>query len=899
MLERARSRCACVLEVVGEPGIGKSALMARARQLASGFDVVELVGLPAERTTPYAGLADLVRQVGAPPAVVLRRAIGVDAPDGGAVTELAVGIALVDLLARSEGPPLLLCVDDAQWLDPETRRPLAFALRRLGGEPVAALVATRDDAPALLDPDHRLHLRGLSAPEVRTLVRAAQLDLSGEVCDALAAATRGNPLAVLESARGLSDQQRSGAEPLPAATAVPERLRDGFAARLQLLPVTCQRLLLLAAVEGRGDVVVVGAAASAQGVALASVAAAEEAGLVTVTGQRITFAHPLIAATVQAVSPPAAVRAAHAALAEAHLATGDGDRALLHAGAAALGPDLALARRFVSAAERDAARGAHAAAASKLERGAAVSPDLAMRARLLAQSAEAALAAGAVDRADAFATAAAGLPLSPPWSAGADAVRGRVAALRGRFAEAVPLLLRAAEALDGRRSATLVEAAVAAALEAGDARLAVDAAERAQRLPTAATDPVLRLLVARVESLLASQTGQLGAAVDLVAGPINALAGGEALGRDPSAWMAYGSALLDIGDIATGRDAYATAAGISRGEGDHVGTAEALSDQAFSEHALGRWNSAYAVGTAALTLLDADAAPYAVAQLQHVLADIDAARGRSDSCLRRCAQVRTLGQSLGLLQLEVWAERREGALHLATHALEDAVRHLQRARSLLQRMPVHHPILSPVPDLAEALVRLGRTDDAAALVPEFAILLGDHAPGPPRARLLRTRALVAGRDEHAPLFEASIALDDGADMRFFQARTRLCYGERLRRDRHQVQARAQLQAALAVFEDVDARPWAERTRGELAATGVQSRVAGVGGVADLTPRELQIALAVAEGRRNKEIAGALFMSGRTVEFHLTRVFTKLGVRSRGELSARLATRTPAPPPDEA
>ena len=333
LLDRARAGWAAVLELVGEPGIGKTALLAQARRLATGFDVAELVGLPAEQTTPYAGLADLVRQRGAAPAGILRRAIGLDAPEGRPVNELAVGIALIDLLASSNGPPLLLCVDDAQWLDPETRRPLGFALRRLGGEPVAALVATRNDAPALLDADHRLHLRGLAAPDVRALVRAVHTDLSGEVCDALTAATGGNPLAILESARGLSTRQRSGAEPLPTAAAVPDRLGEAFTARLQALPAPSRRLLLLAAVEGRGDVGVVGAAAAGWGVCLASVAAAEEAGLVALTGQRVAFAHPLIAATVLAVASPEAVRAAHAALADSHLAAGDGDRALMHAGA--------------------------------------------------------------------------------------------------------------------------------------------------------------------------------------------------------------------------------------------------------------------------------------------------------------------------------------------------------------------------------------------------------------------------------------------------------------------------------------------------------------------------------------------------------------------------------------
>lgn len=206
LLDRARAGRAAVLELVGEPGIGKTALLAQARRMATGFDVAELVGLPAEQTTPYAGLADLVGQCRAAPASILRRTVGLDALDGRPVNELAVGIALIDLLASRDGVPLLLCVDDAQWLDPETRRPLGFAVRRLGGETVAALVATRSDAPALLDADHRLHLRGLPTADVRALVRAVHTDSSGEVCDALTIATEGNPLAIFGSASRLSTQ---------------------------------------------------------------------------------------------------------------------------------------------------------------------------------------------------------------------------------------------------------------------------------------------------------------------------------------------------------------------------------------------------------------------------------------------------------------------------------------------------------------------------------------------------------------------------------------------------------------------------------------------------------------------------------------------------------------------
>lgn len=882
LLARARAGSAGLLEVVGEPGIGKSALLAQARHLADGFDVVDLVGLPAEQATAYAGLSDLLRHLGAAPGGVLRQAVGLEPPDGREVNDLTLGAALLDLLARYDGRPLLLCVDDTQWLDAETRRPLAFALRRLGGEPVTVLLATRDDAPPLLDLEHQLHLRGLPPRDVRALVRAAHTDVSAEVCDALAGTSAGNPLAVLESVRDLSPQQRSGAAPLPVAGPLPERLREAFTRRLDLLPERCRRLLLLAAVEGRGDTAVVAAAGEAP---LDAVVAAEEAGLVTLTDGRIVFVHPLVTATVLAVASPAAVRAAHAALSAALAGAGDGDRALHHAAAAAIGPDDDLAQRLVAAAEHDEARGGHGAASTKLERGAALTPDPAGRTRLLARAADAALAAGAVDRADALAAGAVGEEV-------ADAVRGRVAVVRGRFADAVPHLLRAAAAAQGRTAAVRYEAAVSAALDAGDPRLAADAAAQAQRVPDAATDPVLRLLLARVDSLLAARTGHLGLAAGVISGPLEAVAGGAGFGRDGAAWMVYAAALLDTGDVAAGRDAYATAAGIARGASDRFATAEALEGQAFADHALGRWTSAYANGTLALGLLDADTAPFSVAGLQHLLADVDAARGRSESCLRRCAQVRALGQQLDLLELQVLAERREGALHLATNRLDDAVRHLERARSLLRRTPVHHPILSPVPDLVETFIRLRRPDAAAALVPEFAVLVGEGAPPPAVARLLRTRALVADDDEYAGLFQEAIDLDDRTDMRFFQARTRLCFGERLRRERHQVLAREQLSAALGVFEEVDARPWADRARGELAATGVQVRQASIGGVADLTPQELQIALAVAEGRRNKEIAGALFLSVRTVEFHLTRTFTKLGVRSRGELTARLTSQRP-------
>lgn len=449
------------------------------------------------------------------------------------------------------------------------------------------------------------------------------------------------------------------------------------------------------------------------------------------------------------------------------------------------------------------------------------------------------------------------------------------------------MLLAAATRLPPPAQAAAIGAAVDAALESADLDFARLLILQAEQLRGYDLDPLLRLHLDRARCAVA------GAAGDFHPVPVlrRAIDGLDHLHAAATAatWLALGTACCDIGDLARARRHFVTAAAYARVQGDLPLLVDALAGETFAEHALGGWSTAYAAGTRALELMDADRAPYLLADLAQLLAEIDAARGAEDLCRQRCAQVRGLAARLGLWQLAVRAERREALLDLGLNRLDAAADRLQQVREQNEAMGLRHPYLSPVPDLVEVYVRAGRPAEAARLVPEFAAVVGPGAPAIAQARLLRTRALVAGDGGYRDLFEESVRLDADGGHAFLRARTLLCYGERLRRDRERVAARAALRTAVALFDRLEATPWSHRTRVELAATGetVTSSSAGTG---HLTPQELQIAVLVGEGQRNKDIAATLFLSVRTVEFHLTRVYRKLAVGTRAELAARLARR---------
>lgn len=468
--------------------------------------------------------------------------------------------------------------------------------------------------------------------------------------------------------------------------------------------------------------------------------------------------------------------------------------------------------------------------------------------------------------------------------------------LQGRPSEAGPLLLRSADSLEPRSAAAALAEAVNAALEAGDLTFAQVIATRAQQVPASTSDPVLAFHLTRVKSALLRMAGDDSGSVQLLRASIDALTATQAVGDSATVWLSVTWAMFDIGDVIAGRHHAVTAAALARACGDLPSLVQALAGQAFADHLLGHWTTAYAAGTQALDLMDESRSPALFAEVERDLAEIDAARGNEDICRQRCARVRDIARRLGLHRLAILADRREALLDLGLNRLEAAENRLRNIRQQQEHLGLHHSYLSPLPDLVEVCLRAGDFGEAERLVEDMVAQDLFDARPTSRARLLRSQALVATDDEYRALFEQSVALDRETGMDFLRARTLLCYGERLRRDRQRVSARAMLKEALNVFDSLEAMPWSQRTRHELTATGEHSQVGAASVSGHLTPQELQIAALVAEGKGNKEVAATLFLSVRTVEFHLSRIYRKLAVPNRAGLASRVATGGPAAPP---
>ena len=899
LLDAARTGRAGVLQLVGEAGVGKTSLVADTVNGAADFTTLKAVGVQAEAHLPFGGLQALLCPLHAllpalPAGQRQAAATALGLAPAQAATELVIGSATLQLLVlAAEQGPVLVAADDLQWLDEESWRALSFAVRRIGGERIAVVLSTRPGRRRQVEGVPTLHLGGLAEADAFAVLRGERSDMAAEVCRRVHARTGGNPLAMVEVARGLSQEQRTGASELPDTLPVSAGLTAFFGARTATFPPATQQLLLLAALDGRGDLAVLAGAADRLGLDLSALGPAEQAGLVSVSEQRLDFRHPLVAAAVLHEASPQCRRAGHAALAA--VITTDAGRAAWHAASACLAPDAAVAEALTGVAVRAQLSAAPAAASAAFERASALTADHRVRAQRLLLGAEAALVAGATERASALAGHVPGELLAVSECGRLALVRGRAAMLLGRPGEAGPLLLQAGRSLHLRSAAAALAEAVEAALETGDLEFARLVVIEAERLPPAAHDPVLTLHVDRARAALSEMAGDVAESARVLRRSMDALAGSPAAGEDPAVWLALADASCSVGDMTDASRQFLTAAAHARSDGDLLRLVQALVGQVFAEHALGRWSSAYATGTSALELMDEDRSPYRIADVLQILAEVDAARGNDDICRRRCDQVRRIAHQLGLRQLAIRADRREALLDLGLNRLDRAAVRLRRVRQELDRLRLHHPYLSPIPDLVEVYVRAGMVSETPELVAEFAAQAGPGTPPTAHARLLRTQALVADRDQYPALFEESLALDAATGLEFFRARTLLCYGERLRRDRKRVAARARLREALDVFDALEALPWSQRARLELAATGETLGPRNVPPSEQLTPQELQIAALVAQGQRSKDVAATLFLSVRTIEFHLTRVYRKLDVATRAELAARFAAGLPSSP----
>ena len=898
LLQDARAGRSGALLLHGEAGIGKTALMRWAIGQATGMRVLRARGIETESDIPFAGLAELVTpllerldDIPDVQAHALRGALAL----GPATSHdrFTVPAGLLSLLAvAAEEQPVLVAIDDAQWLDEASLEAFLFAGRRLEAEGVAMLGSLRDgtavagmDVPWL----ERLAVGPLGAGESRELLEAERLAPS--VADRLVSTAAGNPLALLEIPRLLSDGQRAGREPLEEPLRPGTGVERAFRHALDALDDDARRALLLAATAHTGRLEVIEPALRECGLALDHLGAAEAARLITVDEGEVDFRHPLLRSTAYHAASAAERRAAHAALAAA-AAEASPERAW-HMAAGAVAPDEEIAGALEAAALDARGRGAHATAARDFGRAAQLTPADEPRARRLLEAATDATRSGEADRAFALLGEAARLATDPLLAADIQRMAGHVEMRRGSPLAANELLVAEAERVrsrDPRRAAGMFLEASVAHMITGDMHALVATAERARALATSA-DPAVELLATTViaEAYLAlgdvEQGGPLMSACEpyLLEGDPLAIVEVVGMAAHSSIWIEkFDRAERILGHlIAAAREASAVSALIYP-----------LAARSHLDFRLGRWAAARAGAAESVELAQDTGQLPLLAQGLAALAHIEAAGGQEDDCRRRVAEGLPLVARLQGDATGAYLTAALGLLELGLGRIPEAITALEQTQRTADRLGMQPALLMSTPDLVEAYARAGRRDEAIALIDVFEARGRKTGARWPQAATARLRALMAPDAEMRAQFEAALALHDDLPMPFERARTLLCFGERLRRARQRADAREPLKAALETFERLGARGWSERTRTELRATGEQQARRTETAAEQLTPHELQIAVLVAQGMTNREAASALFLSPKTIEYHLGQIYRKLDVRGRAQLARLMAMELP-------
>lgn len=887
-LRAARTGSSATLALVGEPGIGKTALLDELAGRADGMQLLRARGIESEAHIPFASLLELVRpalgalgRIPAPQAVALESALALRPAT--AQERFAIGAATLSLLAaHAEDVPVAVLVDDAQWLDASSAQALLFAIRRLIADPIAVVIAARAGEPSLLDGADlpTLRLGGLTDAETAQLLPGTPPELATRLC----AATAGNPLALLELG---SDGPELALAPAGAPVLVSSRISHAFVRRIDALSPAAQQALLLAATSESDDLALLERAAAGLGTDLEELPAAEQAGLLSLRAGRLDFRHPLVRSAIYARAPAEQRRAAHRALANA-LPDRDVDRRAWHLAAAATGPDGAACAALAQAGERARARSAYPTAAVAFESAARLSADPAERARLLLQAADSSWEGGLPERALELLDELRVTAPVPATLVDADHLAGHIATRRGPVMTGHAILVAAAEQAEPEQAVAMLAEAAAACFYAGNPAEMVAAAERAQALLAPGAPARTHFLAATALGMAWIVGGDAAAGAEAIHRAIALAETSPELSEDLQLlpWLAV--APIFLREAATGRSLLERALAGARARSALGALPLTLNLIARDQATTDGWSLAEVSYREAISLAEESDQRAALAFALSGLAWLQARRGREPECRAAATQALKLSRELGTRLHEVWATAALGELELGLGRAEEAAAQFETQRRLLGELRITDADLSPDPDLIDAYLRLGRHEDAQRIEREFASAA--EAKGQPwsLARARRCAGLLAGDEELAARFEAALRLHERTPDVFEAARTRLAYGERLRRARRRVQARRPLRAALATFELLDAAPWAERARTELAATGETLRRRDPTTRDELTAQELQIALLLAGGKTTRETAAALFISPKTVEYHLRHVYLKLGVHSREELSRALA-----------
>jgi DNA-binding CsgD family transcriptional regulator len=869
----------------GEAGIGKTALLEYMITSASDLTVVRAAGVESEMELAFASLhqlcaplLDRLDRLPPPQRQAMEIVFGMSA--GAAPDRFLVGLAVLSLFAAvAEERPLLCVVDDAQWLDQTSGQTLAFVTRRLLAEPVGIVFGAREPGEELRHVPE-LEVQGVRNGDARALLSSAvRFKLDEAVRDRIVAETRGNPLALLELPQGLTPAQLAGGFGLLGAHALTGRIEESFVRRLELLSDDARRLLLVAAAEPVGDPLLMWRAAERLGLGPADAEAAEAEGLLAIGG-RVTFRHPLVRSAMYRSAAAKDRRAVHLALAEATDREADPDRRAWHLAAAAAGPDEQVALELERSAGRAQARGGLAAAAAFLRRAVALTKDPVRRAGRALAAAQASLQAGAFEVALGLAATAGAGPLDEFQRAQVDLLRAHVTFAAGLWSDAPPLLLKAARRLESfdldlARETYLTAWGAAGLAEDVAARDVLVEICRAVRglPPPGATSP--RSLMLDGFALLiteghAAATPTLQRAVLAVASIPAAdvlrwgwtTAGASAAVWDHEGWLASCARQVQV-----------------------VRDAGALAALPIHLTYLGMaivWTGDFA-GTASLVAeIDSVAAVTGSRFPPYTLLRLRALQGREGEASAAIASAIEQFGGQGTTALRAyWAAavlynglaRYDEAASAARRATTDALNHWIPTWVLPEL--VEAAARGGDAELArDALQRLAKTTQPCGT--EFA--LGIEA---------RCRALLSDGAAADELYREAIERLKRTRLRPEVARAHLLYGEWLRRENRRIDAREQLRTAHEMLDAIGMEAFAERARQELQATGEKVRKRTVETRDDLTAQERQIARLAGDGLSNPEIAARLFLSARTVEWHLRNVFTKLDIRSRRELANAL------------
>jgi DNA-binding CsgD family transcriptional regulator len=890
LVQDLRSGRGRALVVRGEAGVGKSALLDYAAAAAADMQVARAAGVESEMELAFAGLHQLC-------APLLDRLEGLPGPQrdalgiafglrgGGAPDRFLVGLAVLTLLSEVAGErPLLCLVDDAQWLDRASAQVLGFVARRLLADPVGLLFAARDPGEQLGGlPD--LEVLGLADQDARGLLRSVvPFRLDEQVRDRIVAETHGNPLALQELPRGLSPAQLAGGFGLADAQAVPARIEESYRDRLEALPADTRSLLLVAAAEPVGDPVLVRRAAGRLGIAAPAAAAAEADGLVEI-GTRVRFRHPLVrSATYRSATLPDR-RAAHLALAEVTDRDLDPDRRAWHLAAAAAGPDEQVAAELERSAGRAQARGGVAAAAAFLQRAVALTAGPGPRAGRALAAAQASLQAGAFDAALELVAVAEAGPLDDLRRARVSLLRGQIALFAGAGREAPALLLQAArqlEPLDGALARQTYLDAWLAALFAGEFAQAGDLHEvsRAARSappppdPPAPHDLLLDAFAVLVTEGRAAAAPMLRRAVRIFAEDEIAVEEGLRWG-----WVAAIAACV-LSDVENWQSILLRQLQSAREAGLLVHLLVYVNGLGIYATWCGNFATAASLVAEAEAIAEATGtrfAPYTAVLLAGF-------RGSEADATRLIEVVtkpaRAAGQGVGIQTCQLVSAILCNGLGRYEQALEEA-------RQASEQAPESNVAAWALPELIEAASRTGQTRVAADALGRLAAAASAAQSDWASGIHARSRALLSDGETAETSYREAIERLGRTPLRPELARAHLLYGEWLRRESRRADARAQLRTAHDMFAAIGMEAFAERARRELAATGETARRRTVEARDTLTPQEAQIARLARDGLSNPQIAAQLFLSPKTVEWHLRKVFTKLQISSRLQLQRAL------------